>query len=239
MRGKTLDDVANLSNQMYAELVRRQPPAPSAPASVSAGADGVTMPNDDLWLTNPNAAAQQFMTYTRNTEFMPAMQQMAQQLGATAREVVKRDYSDDFRKWGPEIDLYINQMDSQYRTIDNIAKVVGMVRANHIDEIAAERAQKRLDEMLAAGTVLRPGAAPNGAPSGGVGGAVDLAKAGLPENYSRVLQRYGITSDVLDEFLTKTEVAATGVTLQQAREKWLERAKSGDIIVERPSGAVT
>lgn len=237
-RNKTADEVANLSNQMYAELVRRQPAPASAPAPTNGAPTGVTMPTDDQWLTQPGVAAQQVLQYARNTEFAPALANMANQLGVTAREVIRMRYPDEFRKWGPEIDLYINQMDAQYRNVDNLDKVVGMVRANHIDEIAAERAQKRLDEMIASGTVLRPGAAPNGPGTAAPGAAIDLAKSGLPDNYARLLQRYGVTSETLDEFLMKTDVAATGCTLAQARERWLERAKAGDIITERPTGAV-
>lgn len=196
------------------------------------------MPNQDLWLTDPNAAAQQMLQHARQTEFAPALQHMAAQLGTTAREVVRRDYADDFSKWGPEIDLYINQMDPQYRTIDNITKVVGMVRANHLDEIVAERAQRRLDEMVASGTVLRSGAAPNGPVAPPPGVITDFKSAGLPANYQRLLDRYGVTPETLDEFLMKTTVASTGCTLQQAREKWIESAKKGDIVTERPSGAL-
>jgi hypothetical protein len=109
-----------------------------------------------------------------------------------------------------------------------------MVRANHIDEIAAERAQIKLNEMLNSGAVLRPGAAPNGA-STPAPGAIDFSTAELPPEYKRVLQRYNITEPILDEFLQKTEVASTGCTLIEARKRWLERAKKGDIITESNS----
>lgn len=235
MRGKTADEVGGLSDQMYAELVRRAPAAPAVPPNNGAA---TTMPNQDLWLTDPNAAAAQMLAHARATEFAPAFANMANQLGATAREVVKRDYADEFRKYGPEIDLYINQMDPQYRSIDNIVKVVGMVRANHIDEIVAERSQAKLNEMLNSGAVLRPGAAPSGASPASNGAAIDLKNAGLPENYTRVLERFNITPAVLDEFLLKTEVASTGCSLPEARERWVKRAKQGDILTERASGAL-
>ena len=239
LRGKTAEEGAALSDQMYTELTRRTPQAPASPPAPNGSAPaGPTLPSDELWLTNPNSAMRQVLDHARQTEFMPALANMANQLGATAREVVKRDYADDFRKWGPEIDLYINQMDPQYRSIDNIAKVVGMVRANHIDEIATERAQAKLNEMLNAGTIIRPGAAPNGTSTAVPGASVDLARAELPAEYARVLQRYGVTSEKLDEFLMKTEVASLGISLPEARERWLKRAKSGDIISERPSGAL-
>ena len=147
MRGKTADEVGGLSDQMYAELVRRAP-TPAAPAAVPNNGTATTMPNQDLWLTDPNAAAAQMLAHARATEFAPAFSNMANQLGAAMREGVKRDCADEFRKYGPEIDLYINQMDPQYRSLDNIVKVVGMVRANHIDEIVAERSQAKLNEML-------------------------------------------------------------------------------------------
>lgn len=237
LRGKTMDEVAALSDQMYAELVKRQPAAPAAaPAPATNGTAG--LPTDDLWLTNPTAAGQMLLAHARQNEFAPAFANMAQQLGATAREVVKRDYADDFRKWGPEIDLYINQMDPQYRTIDNITKVVGVVRGNHIDEIAAERAQAKLNEMLNAGTVIRSGGAPNGTATAMPGAAVDFTKAELPAEYARTLSRYGVTSEKLDEFLLKTEVQSLGISLPEARERWLKRARAGDIITEASSGRV-
>lgn len=237
MRGKTADEVAGLSDQMYAELLKRAPASP-APAPAPAPANNIGMPNQDLWLTDPNAAAQQMLQHARQTEFAPALATMAAQMGSTAREVVRRDYAEDFTKYGPEIDLFINQMDPQFRTIDNITKVVGMVRANHLDEIVAERAARKLDDMIAAGSVLRSGSAPNGPVATAPGTITDFKTAGLPDNYRRMLDRYGVTPETLDEFLLKTTVASTGCTLAQAREKWVESAKKGDIVTERPSGAL-
>lgn len=240
MRGKTAEEVANLSNAMYAELVRGQPQQQRGPAgpqqqaaqtqynSASPGTSAQP-PSQEQWITDPAGAAAQYAAYIQQTQVQPMMSNMAQQLGTTARELIRRDYATEFNKWGPEIDLYINQMDPAYRTVDNLRKVVQMVQANHLDEIATDRAKAKLDEMLNSGAVLRPGTAPT-APGAPVPGAVDF-KA-LPDTYKRLLQKYDITPDTLDEFLTKTEVAAHGISLQEARERWFKRASSGDVIVE-------
>ena len=227
MRGKTADEVANLSNQMYAELVRGNPrggaPAPTPTPSPTG------MPTDDQWLTAPGAAANQLM----DARFGPLVQNAFAQIAGQSREIVKREYADDFRKWGPEIDLYINQTDPQFRTVENLQKIVGMVRANHIDEIAAERAERKLNEMLNSGAILRPGTAPAGGAPANPNAGVDLANVGLPENYARVLKNYDITPAILDEFLLKTACAGDMSQLPAARAKWVEQAKKGDIITER------
>lgn len=236
MRNKTADEVANLSNQMYAELVRQQPRAASPQGQAQQtqyNAASPTAPSNDLWITDPATAAAQYAAYVQATQIAPMVGGLTQQLGTTSREVVKLRYPEEFRKWGPEIELYINQTAPEYRTVDNLEKILGLVRANHIDEIAAERAQKRLDEMLNSGAVLRPGTAGAGVAAAAPNGTIDFKTAGLPPEYSRVLDTYRITPAVLDEFLLKTSANGDPSALPAARAKWLENAKRGDVIVEQ------
>src|SRR3990167_9109854 len=63
MRNKTMDEVASLSNAMYAELVRGQPQAQTAqrpataPAQQTAQPGTPSAPSNDLWITDPAQAA--------------------------------------------------------------------------------------------------------------------------------------------------------------------------------------
>jgi cytosine/adenosine deaminase-related metal-dependent hydrolase len=143
-------------------------------------------------------------------------------------EIIRQRYPDEFKRWGPQIATYASQLTPENRTVDMLEKVIGVVRSEHIDEIVAERSKRALDEMIEKGTVVRPGAA-GGAPAQTAAVSFDA----LPPNYKEILAEYKITPETLDEFLVATEVSAKGVSLNDARKAWLERASKNDIITEK------
>jgi len=73
---------------------------------------------------------------------------VARNLAASALYTnIRTQFSEDFKKWGSEIDAEIRKLPVDYWTYDALNTIVKMVRANHLDEIAAEKAQRLLQEQ--------------------------------------------------------------------------------------------
>lgn len=244
--GKTPAELAALAGDMYQELIRggSAPTGAQPQQSQYGGGNGsppvqqpaaLQPPTDDDWMNNPGEAARKQFAYERATGVDPRFQQQAIALAQQAREIVRFGDPDTFKRWGPEIDILINQMQPEYRTAENIKMAVGIVKSRHLDELAEERAQAKIQQMQASGGMRSDG---NVQPAGATAfDALDLDRADLPDEYRRKLERYRITPQVLDEFLMNTEVKGRGITLKQARDEWLAKARKGDIITEQHAGA--
>jgi hypothetical protein len=208
-------EAAQITDYLYRQSMTPPAPPPAQPQAPSA----------DEWLTDGNQAARKWADAYLN----PQLQSYAQAIGQTSRELVKSTEKDAFTKWGTEIDTLINQVDPQMRTVDNISRIVRMVKADHLDELAEERATARIQQMQAAGG-LRADTAGGAPGSASPAAGVDFSQ--LPEKYRRTLEKYHTTSRELDEFLLATDVKTKGLTLEQARADWLAKATVGDIVVE-------
>jgi hypothetical protein len=228
-------EFADLSQQMYTALQRGQPapqpaapqpppPAPNAPASA---------PSQEDFLTRPEWATRQLVEQLRRTEFDPTINQQTQLLGALVKENVKMQHPDDFRRWGPEIELTLQQYapDPRAWTPDNLKAVVEVVRGRHAHEITEDEVEKRVRERMQqqlGGATLRPDGGLT--PSAAATNQLDFTK--LPQHYATTLQRMGVDQRTLDDFLLATKVRHEGISLEQAREKWLAEAQKGDIITD-------
>jgi len=236
--GKTAQEVAAIAGQLHDAVRTGQPtaaaaPMAAAPAQPALQAPAVARATQDEWIQDPVTAAAKDRAYDTATQFAPAVSQFATQLSGQARTLAQLQDPDAFKRWGPEIDMMVQQIEPQFRTVENIQKLVGIVKSNHIDELVTEGVSAKVEQMQQSGglrsdTGIAAGVAPNAV------GRLDLDSAELPDNYRRVLSRYNITPETLDEYLTKTECATRGLTLQQARDEWLKQAKDGDVITEAP-----
>ncbi len=236
MIGRTVQDVANLSQQMASAL--RQPNTAPAPVYAPApppppSAPSVALPTNDDYLTRPAEATAQALQYYRERDFAPVMRQQVESAAQTNRSLMELRDPDAFRKWGPEIDLTLRQYapDVALHTPDNIKAVVEMVRGRHAHEVAEDEIEKRVQERLNSqlGGTLRPGAAAT-ATSANVPGQLDLDK--LPPNYGAALKRLNLQQSDIDDFLIKAKCTPFGMTLEQARDEWTKQAQRGDIITD-------
>ena len=172
------------------------------------------------YATDPMAATRQAM----GSEFLPR----DAVLGAQAREIAELKYGDDFRRWGPEIDLALNQIAPHQRTPAVVDWIVRGVRGTHADELSAEYAERRIKQLVEGGT-LRP---QTGDTTGDtLSSRVDLDK--LPPNYSQRLKQLGVTSGDIDRMLTKVY---PDLPLTKAREKWTASAAKGDVFSDGERG---
>jgi hypothetical protein len=196
------------------------------------------MPRDEDFLTAPAQATRQLMEHLKAQEFQPAMAAQTQVLGQLVKENVKLQEPDAFRRWGPEIELTLQQVapDPRTWTPDNVRTIVDVVRGRHAREIQQEEVDRRVNERLAAqlgGASLRPDGslAPSAAPPN----QLDFQK--LPPRYASILQQMGMTPATLDEFLRTTVMQSRpGLTIEQAREQWMQSASKGDVITDKMMG---
>ncbi len=243
--GKTAKEVAVLAGQLYAELKRGEVAAPQPAAQPQPPAQpgyapyppqpaapvGPQPPTEDDWQTDPRGAAQKQADYMRVTQLDPVFAQQATQLGQQSRTIMEMKDPDAFKRWGPEIDILINQVDPTMRTVETIRKIVGMVKSDHLDELVSEGTQRAIQKAQESGGLRSDGSVGDGTSIEPLG-SVDFDKEDLPENYRRILSRYGVTSEKLDEFLIATEIKGKNVTLAEARKTWLAKAKKGDVLTE-------
>lgn len=238
LRGKTADEAAQLNQQMYEVLQSQQPqqqqyaPQPQYQQQPQA----LSEPTNEEWLNDTQGASRKFAQHIRATQFEPVLNQYAQTIGSQARALCEMRDADAFRRWGPEIDTYIARYmpNPAQRTVESIGAVIDLVRGKHVNELIAEREREVLSKAQTTNTMRSDaGGIAAGASDGN---RIDFNNTGLPEEYRRALERYRVTPETLDEFLTNTECRKRGISLQQARDEWLKAAKSGDIITEETRG---
>jgi len=249
MAGKTLDEIASLAQNMYAQWQSATQPrynAPGATNAVPAPSYGyqapqgyaqapmapqapaaLPLPSNEDWLANPNAAAQRYADYLQSTQVNPKLQQAAISMAHTNKALVQMQRPDEFKRWGVEIDLTLNQMapNPEAWTPQTISAVVDVVKAKHINEIVAEERAKYMNEI--GGTSVRPGG--GAAPTSQMGAnQVDFDK--IPPGYRDALKVINIDQRTIDEFLHRTYVkGGLEPDLDKARERWIKQVQRGDV----------
>lgn len=244
LRGKTAKEAAEIGNKMFQSMVNGQPQQPVQPEN-NRSQYGYNQPQpqhqytppgmpqpptQDDWLTDPQDATRRQIDYEAQTRFAPQFQQTSSAVGQMSLELVRQGDKDSFDRWGPEILSHLQTVDQQFWTVPNIKKIVGMVKADHLDEITSNLVERRIQQMSDNGTIIRPGSSPPGTSIGRSDG-VDLDMDKLPARYREQLEKSRMTPEVLKEFLMKTEVEPRGISLKQAYEDWFKDATSGDVLL--------
>lgn len=119
--------------------------------------------------------------------------------------LVKQQYASDFAKYGAEINTLLASVPVNLRTIDNLQRVVKMVRSDHVTEIAAEMAQQLAATMSS--TVRPTGGAGSTAP---VSREYSLESEKIPAEWKERARAAKITDDTVYEFCH-----ANGITREQ------------------------
>ena len=216
LRGKSWKEAAEITDQLYKTLVANQSLA-QPPLSFNQGSPlyAQAMPGQPDFQTDPLGATR--AAFTQESQPRDAM------LGAQARELAELKYGDDFRRWGPEIDMALNVIPPHQRTPQVVDWIVRGVRGSHMNELGAEFAERRIKQLVEGGT-LRPQGAGE-ATGDTVSSRVDLDK--LPPRYGTILKNLGVTSNAIDGMLGKIYPEHP---LNKAREKWMASAMKGDVI---------
>lgn len=148
MRGKTPEEVAALTQNLYdyTQQMSAQPApqqqytSPNVESQMSGG-----MPDPNLMYSNPAEYQRQLMAF-QNAQWQAQMnayaQPVLQQNAETARELSKRgDYAKVWEKWEPEIELELRGIPLHQRTRQMYDSAAKIVRGNHVEELARERAE--------------------------------------------------------------------------------------------------
>jgi len=233
MVGKPIKEMAALYQQMAAAVRQPQQQAqyqpPPQPATQVAGPP--QPPTEQEFLMNPAQATQRYAEYLEATRWRPQQDQQTAQMAQTNRSLVEIQRSEDFKRWGPEIDLKLRELapNPAQWTSQNINAVVDIVRAQHVNDLVSEEVDRRIKSQLG-GATLRPDAQ-GGAP--GVPQAAQLDFEKFPKNYAQALKRLGITAGEVDEFLQKSYVnSGMEQSLDAARERWVKQVMRGDIVTD-------
>lgn len=225
MQGKTADELAALTVQMGGaiESMARTPqgqPTPQVRPNVQINGDPDAYIDQRTYQQGIADLSQQ-----ANQTYGPAIQQAMQMSADANLGHIEREFSREFAKYRPEIHRELATIPYHLRTLDNLRKVVKFVLADHVDDLAHERATQLMAEQsptLRAGS----GGAP---PSGPTADALKFDQ--LPESYRQTMTRMGITWDTVQDFCR-----ANG----EDPKKWLDDAtkmqKSGTLMVDTPRG---
>ena len=140
--------------------------------------------------------------YVSGAQFKRMMQSVTQpnagvaELAAsTALGLVRQEFASDFAKYGRAIDALVAQVPANLRNLDNLRRVVRMVRSDHVDEIAHERAQQLVSAMEPA---LR--STGGGAPPVPLSREHSLEGEKVPAEWKRRAVAAGITESVVADF---------------------------------------
>ena len=107
---------------------------------------------------------------------------------------------DDFKRWGDEINREASKLPVEHWTLDNLKIVVDIVKSRHIDELAAEKAQRLVDESH---PTIRSGGS-GGSGSGPYTQQRTLASDTLPQGWVDRARAAGINEATVREFCELT-----------------------------------
>lgn len=139
--GRTADEVAQYAQQAMQQLQAQQyAPAPAAPRADAFDLDRISDSEyvDGAQLKRIVAGVQQQM---RGPD---PFQAMARSNVAFARS----QRADDFRRFGPEIDLELSKLTPDQQSLDNINLLVDLVRSRHLQELIDEAAGRRAQQLV-------------------------------------------------------------------------------------------
>ena len=184
LRGKTAGEAAKLLQGLVENIGRG--PAQAAPQEQPPAQDDEYVTGGQLRQVQQQALAQ----------VNPWLQTVADQQANMSYNLAKREQTEIFKKYEPEIISVLQRIPRQNWTLDAIQNAVTFVKGNHVDELAAEKVRQL--EMTMASTMRSTG------------------RAGLtPESPTQetVGERLGKTPDSW-----RTHAQAVGITDQQVYE---------------------
>lgn len=235
--GRTAKEVATIGDQFWRQSMTQQAPQqPQRPTpQPQYGYEQPTqpggLPSNDEWVSEPATAAQKYALYLQQ-QSGSQFQQLQEQLGMQARSNAELKWRDEFRRWGPDIDTRLRQYlpsPTQW-TPQAIEAIVGIVRGEHAEDLANERAEQRLKEMIAKGqSGLGRSDAAVGGTSASASNALDFNSDELPPQRRQLMQMAGATPEALNELLRKFY---PNLPLAEAQKKWMDAAKKGDVLAE-------
>jgi hypothetical protein len=133
--------------------------------------------------------------------------------------IIQIQRSDEFKRWRNEITAELSKLSMEHWTLDNLNVVVDIVKSRHIDDLAAEKAQRIVSESH---PTIRSGSGGSGSVTHTQPFSLDSDK--VPASWALAAKAAGITEAEVREFCEQT-----GQTVQQYMAD-LERFGKGAIV---------
>ena len=123
------------------------PPQTAAPSNATRTVDQITLPKADEALTDPEGYQMKLANYLAaqtNAQLAQYAGPIVNQLASQARTLAQSEpkNKDIWEKYGSEVDAMVATVPAHMRTKELYDKAVVMVKGEHIDEIAAARAER-------------------------------------------------------------------------------------------------
>jgi len=222
-RGKSAKEVLEIGKRMEDVLTRFnqqgsiQPPASYQPPPSQPSPQYQPLA-DDEFLTG-----RQVKEYGQQLaqSLAPQFQQATDIAAQTAYGFVRQKYDNDFNRYGPEIQQLLANVPKAQWSLDNLERVVKIVRAEHLDELVDEGIRHRAAEQVPS---LRPngGATESGAPHTGFAPDIDAT-------WVQKARSQGIDEATVREFC-----AANGMSEKAFYEQFKNGLVSSAVAESRP-----
>jgi hypothetical protein len=197
--GRSAEEVLGIAETLasVAEKFNQPLPAPAPPVNRF----DLDLPDDD-YLTGKQV---------KNVLYQLASQRPVSDPVATARnaktswELLQIKRPKEFKRWGREIYAEAQRLPVENWDVDNLSIIVDIVSGRHVHELAAEEAQRLVDESH---PTIRSG-------TGGSGGGpytqqISVEAEGVPKAWATAAKAAGITEAEVREFC-----ATVGITPEQ------------------------
>lgn len=197
-RGKSAEEILGIAQNLVENFGRgtpvaertgvahdvQQPPAPATP-----GYD----PEDYVKGSQLNEALKAALA-----QITPSLTQNAEQMASANYALVSRDdkYREVFTKYAPELQGLLVRVPKQNWTVDNLEMAAKLVRGNHVDELARDRARQLASEMETTIRSTGGGSAPVPASQN----EASLKSDKLPADWRERAAKVGLDERTLDEF---------------------------------------
>jgi len=190
-RGKTAEELLAVSDQMFNGLVQVANQQQAQPQYQAPVTQQQPIGDDDIV---DGRTLKALLGQMANVVSQPDPS-LTHSIGQLAYSQVKSADPSAFKKWEPEILANLNQLDKRMWTVDTIQRVVRMVKADHVEELAAERADHLIAQKGFSVRTSSAGVAGSGAQQG-----ISLESDELPADYRERLQKAGISMDTVRSY---------------------------------------
>lgn len=213
-RGRTAEEILGIAQNLYSVAERFnqqgsvQPPPPSYQPPPSQAPQPIL---DDDFVTGRQVRE---LAEMRARELTAPLQQAIAQTSSTVLAIAQERNKDVFQKYGPEVHAYLANVPREQWTLDTVERVVKIVKADHLDEIAAEKARELAQSTI---PTMRSGT------NAGMGSSPStqlLDRPDLPDAWKERARKAGLTEREFLEFCH-----ASGITPEQYFKDF-ERGKS-------------
>lgn len=192
LRNKTASEAAQMFKAVMDGIGRGGPvPEQQPPQQTLSGTDPVTYA--DLQAAQRSAVEQ----------ISPWLAQVADQQAVVSYNIAKREHSDIFKKWEPEIVATLGKVPRANWTLDVIENAIKFVKGNHVDEIAAEKV--RAFESIVESTMRSTGRA-GSIPVSPRQDTAETTLEKLPEQWRSHAKAVGIGARELQEFCWANDI---------------------------------